>query len=264
MQYITKYVTKSETSSIMLRALIKELSNKVDSNTSSKSIVMRAMHKVIGQRDISSQEVFHLLMSNELCRSSEQVVNVSLNYNRKLKKQTERDNADGSDSVVEPNILDNYGDRLHLNNQHNDTDKMNLIEFVQHYKIRNGKLEKRPKQVIPRTFPTYSSNQSSSNYHLYCKYALIKYKPWIGNYGDSFNEEDTSFYVRKWEQFVRSDIGRSKVPEYKRCIVNSEIQNEISQSSSSQDSESINMSQEDWMNLLEIDNELTYDIPKTN
>ena len=105
MNYITKYVTKSEKQSIMVQNIVKEMSGKVNDNSTARSFVRNVMHQVVGQRDISSQEVFHILMSSELSRSSEQVVNAPLNFTRKL-KTLNIDEALPSDDAVQNNLLD--------------------------------------------------------------------------------------------------------------------------------------------------------------
>ena len=55
---------------------------------------------------------------------------------------------------------------------------LNFLEFATNYKFSNGKLINQPDNIIPRVFPTYSSNPKGPNYGLYCKYQLIRQKPW--------------------------------------------------------------------------------------
>ena len=55
---------------------------------------------------------------------------------------------------------------------------LNFVEFATKYKVVNKKLIEKADNVIPRVFPTYSPNPKGPNFSLYCKYHLIRYKPW--------------------------------------------------------------------------------------
>ena len=42
----------------------------------------------------------------------------------------------------------------------------------------NKKLTSQPQNTVPRVFPVFSSNPKGPNFGLYCKYQLLRYKPW--------------------------------------------------------------------------------------
>ena len=52
---------------------------------------------------------------------------------------------------------------------------MNFVQFATTYKVVSNQLAKLPENVIPRIFPTYSSNPKGQNFGLYCKYQLLRY-----------------------------------------------------------------------------------------
>ena len=78
--------------------------------------------------------------------------------------------------------------------------KLNLAQFVTNYKIVNSKLVKQSSKIIPRFFPTCSANPKGANYPLYCKYQLLKYKPWRNSPNDAWNYETVldSTYINCW------------------------------------------------------------------
>ena len=62
------------------------------------------------------------------------------------------------------------------------TDKnLNLVDFIKKYYIRNNKILKRKvldENLVSYFTPTYSSNKNSENFYNYCRYQIMKFKPW--------------------------------------------------------------------------------------
>lgn len=54
-----------------------------------------------------------------------------------------------------------------------DLCNLNFLQFAMKYRLVNGKLVDQPDNVVPRVYPTYSSNPKSTNFGLYCKYQLL-------------------------------------------------------------------------------------------
>ena len=75
-------------------------------------------------------------------------------------------------------LLDIYAQREKYQYAKCNLNEMNFLEFATKYKIVSGKLVEQSKNIIPRVFPTYSSNSKSPTFWLYCKYQLLRYKPW--------------------------------------------------------------------------------------
>ena len=57
-----------------------------------------------------------------------------------------------------------------------------FVDFYAKYLFKSNKIENkievRKTPVIVRTVPNYSSNPEGLNYDKYCKFQLLKYKPW--------------------------------------------------------------------------------------
>ena len=70
--------------------------------------------------------------------------------------------------------------------------QMNLLEFVSKYTLLKSDLVPRVNEVIIRTFPTYSSDPKGNNYGLYCKYQLLKFKPWRTSPQNAWNTSGVS------------------------------------------------------------------------
>ena len=96
------------------------------------------------------------------------------------------------------------------------------------------------------------------NYGLFCKYQLIKYKPWHLcplNAWENEEESDTTF-VLHWKRFLDSETGKSLVPNWYREIqysalhsvnTNSQIEDDDSQLSKENDCE-----KDEWMYIAEM------------
>ena len=148
-------------------SVVSKLDPHADGNTTVKKLMMKA----IGQRDMSAQEVMHQILSLKLFSSSFQVVTTSLEGSRKIK-------SDGNQPITEPSVLDYYANRIRFIDDIAGVMQLNFLQFVSSYFVKNDSLCKRKNMAIVRTFPNYPSNPKGSNFALFCKYQLLKYKPW--------------------------------------------------------------------------------------
>lgn len=98
-----------------------------------------------------------------------------------------------------------------------DIINLNFLEFATEYVIKKGKLETRSPNVVPRIFPTYSSNPKGENYGLYCKYQLLKYKPWKDSPNDIWGtvNPDDSTLILKWQEFLKTEYAQQHIPDWK-------------------------------------------------
>ena len=100
----------------------------------------------------------------------------------------------------------------------------NLIDFVSNWKInaKDKKIQKRKKAVVVRTFPNYSPNPKNDSYPLFCKFQLIKYKPWNDSVDSLWEglQATNETYCQKWKEFINSPLGRELVPNWKRHYIN--------------------------------------------
>lgn len=69
--------------------------------------------------------------------------------------------------------------------------------------------------MIPRVFPTFSSNVKGQNFPLYCKYQLLKYKQWHTNLNNAWADQEGTeqVFVRKWKEFLESPAAKHHVPD---------------------------------------------------
>ena len=111
--------------------------------------------KSFGQRDYSAQEVMHHLLSLKLVSSSLKVVPVSLNGSRRVK-----DDLKDGDCVTNDSLLDTYAKRERFSQSFSNILSVNFITFATKYKIVNNKLLNQSDNIVPRTFPVFSSSSS--------------------------------------------------------------------------------------------------------
>lgn len=76
------------------------------------------------------------------------------------------------------------------------------------YRLVNGKLVDQPDNVVPRVYPTYSSNPKSTNFGLYCKYQLLRYKPWKNKQEDAWGnqEHNNDVFTSQWKVFCKQTM----------------------------------------------------------
>ena len=163
-----------------------------------------AMLRSVGERDFSAQETAHQLLSLPLVSCTYSFVTLSLDGGCRVKKNDQSD-----DHSLEPSLLDHYGARSSLHDIH-------LIEFVSNYSICRSQLKKRPSPVIVRTFPQHPSNPNGEYYGRYCKYQLLKYKPWHGQPSNAWGgiEDTDSTCIQAYHSFLTTPEAEKCVPQF--------------------------------------------------
>ena len=130
--------------------------------------------RTLGQRDFSAQETMHLLLSLKLYSTTFNVLPVSLYGSRRVNPNQHSASA----PCTKDSLLDLYAKRLQYVNNFPDIKKMSLLEFITKYRLVKGKLVNQSSLIVPRVFPNCSPNPKGKFYSLFCKYQLLKYKPW--------------------------------------------------------------------------------------
>lgn len=94
--------------------------------------------------------------------------------------------------------------------------KLNFITFTTKYKLVNRKLVAQVENAILRVFPVYSSNNKGQNFSLYCKYQLIRYKPWQRTQDDACGDQPGTdeIYISQWKQFLETSYAKEHVPDW--------------------------------------------------
>lgn len=202
---MTKYAAKGEPKSQPVQSLYKSCVECLSDTSNAKKFLKSAMIRSVAERDFSAQETCHMLLSLPLFSCSYNFVTVALNASRKLKKDQ-----DTGELTLEDSVLDTYASR-------NVTlADLNLCLFAANYRIVCGKAVKRASPVVVRTFPTFSSNPQGDNYPLYCKYQLIKYRPWTITPSNAW-EIDGQYsedYVTVYNEFLQTDVAKRYVPNF--------------------------------------------------
>lgn len=152
------------------------------------------------------------------------MVNLSLENSRRL-------NVNSSGYLeVEPSLLEKYAKREQYLDKYPNIELMNfnLTEFATHFESLKTTIRARqnPKDVAIRFFQNYSPNPQNDTYPLFCKFRLLRYKPWQDApesvFEDYENNEDG--WVQAWQDFLRSDAAKVLIYSLyslKRLLLNS-------------------------------------------
>lgn len=97
-----------------------------------------------------------------------------------------------------------------------------IVLFIEKYKLVKGKLVHQSPYIVPRAFPNYSSNPKGKVYSSYCKYQLLKYKPWANNPNNAWDSEQPcdQTYIDAWHDFLTSREAALHVPNWEEKLHN--------------------------------------------
>jgi len=186
---MAKYATKGEPRSHSASEILTACVNRLDNTDMASSALRRAMIYVAGERDIGSQESAHTILGNLLYSCTYSFLCASLDGSRRVRIGDDDDENQG-DQAIDPLVLDHYATRATWQENNLDILNLNLLQFASADYVTKGELKHRKQEVIIRTFPIFSPNPSGKNYGNYCKYALIKYKPWSGEVNTAWDRLD--------------------------------------------------------------------------
>lgn len=168
--------------------------------------------KTLGQRDFSAQETMHYLLSLKFISSSFNIIPLNLNGSRGLSIK-----GISTDKATTDSLLDVYAQREKYQAAlKRNLSNLNFLDFGIKYKLANGKLVDQPKNLIPKVFPTYSSSPKIPNFGLYCKYQLLRYKPWSGKQDDAWGNKTATHdvFISEWRNFLQTDYAQEHVPDW--------------------------------------------------
>ena len=220
-RYMAKYASKGEPRSQPVSSVFKSCVDRLNSTSHAHTALRSAMI-----RDFSAQETAHQLFSLPLFSCSFNFVALSLNGGSLLTT----DNHSGEQKIEKSLVQHLYATRTNLPN-------INLVNFVSNYSVHNGQLHKRPSPFIVRCFPQFSSNPHDERYGQYCKYQLIKYKPWnntVSNVWEGLPDADTT-YIEVYESFLRTPEAAVCVPHFADELSRAEQRITENESSDSED-----------------------------
>ena len=173
-RYMAKYVSKCEPHSKAMDTIYADCVNKLGSTSNPMSAFRKAMIQVVGERDFGAQETAHILQSLPLYSCTFNFVTLSLDGGRQIRTDTQSP----QDTSTNPSMLETYMNRMQYQDSFPTIMSLNIVEFASKYSLSQNELVRRANEVIIRTFPTYNCDPKGKNYGLYCKYQLLKFKPW--------------------------------------------------------------------------------------
>ena len=111
-----------------------------------------------------------------------------------------------SDFRTKNSLLHVYASGMKFKNVFPGVMSVNFVDFVNNNTLKKNSLVKQTGNVVPRIFPNYSSNPKGDNYDLFCKYQLLKFKPWKESQHDAWgsNETSESIFIAAWHDFLKS------------------------------------------------------------
>ena len=207
------------------------------------------MMKAVGQRDMSIQEVMHQILSIKIVSSSFQVISISLDNSRKITP------AERNTLETEATLLDLYAKRTQFESKFPGISKCNFVQFASNYYKKKQSLAKRFALVVLKIFAKFSCNPKGPNYDLYCKYQLLKYKPWLNKVADAWcNENPTdNVFIEQWHTFLQQIDAKTYVPDWSQQINTiSEYVNQIIVDEGNVDSNVESGEREEWMYLADL------------
>lgn len=248
LEYLAKYASKGEPRSPVTKTAFNSIVCNCNIDNSPTKLIKKVVMKSLGQRDFSAQEIMHHLMSQKLVSSSFNVIPVSLNGSRKIKTHS----PDG-DVVTNDSLLDVYAKRAQYAETIPDIISLNFISFATKYKLVKNKLSTQPYNTIPSIFPVYSSNAKGENFGLYCKYQLLRYKPWQTTQDNAWGDQPGSneIYISSWKKFLETQYAKEHVTDWCEKLQNFQNLYEDQSDGDLCYSEQL-PEREEWMHLADI------------
>ena len=184
---------------------MRKVADFMDEDTETSKIVSKLMMKRAAQRDQGKVEVMHYCVEGKSYSTSFRVRNINLNpkfsvalsFNSQSKKFKRCD------------YLSFYKLRPPSQKQ------VSFDEFTKLYQLsRSGELipltTDNLKTDVRRFIPKFPSNPRGKNYQKYCKFQLLRFKPWqdlseIIHDIDGDDDSQPESYVREYHDFLKTD-----------------------------------------------------------
>ena len=133
---------------------------------------------------------------------------------------------------------------------------LNLIQFASTFTSTRDDLILRSHPVIVKTFPNYSGDPKGPNYPLYCKYQLIKLKPWLNStdtiWATLTPSNDT--YISMYHDFLQNESEHIQLQDHVQELERAEQYLRIHSEEDSEDEQEYQSSnhQDQWMLLCQL------------
>ena len=211
---------------------------------------------VVGVCDFSAQETAHMLMGLPLYSCTYSFVCISLDGSCAIQTEaTDQDDQTAQQAATNLSLFNCYANRAKYDSTFPGITLLNLCTFVARYTLYRGEIRQHSREAIVRTFPTYSSDPKSPTYGRYCKYQLIKYKPWHTVTSNLWNgnEDVDDIYIQAYHKFLHSENVHSYLPTVSEEINRAEhylVDNETV--TDDPETTSVERCQEEWMLLCQV------------
>lgn len=252
LEYLVKYTSKAEKASSVVKNAFTNVVNKINDTPSA---LKQIMLKTVGQRDYSIQEVMHHLLSIKFVSATNEVITASLDGSRRIQLGANHQ------ICTVPSIVDIYAQRYKYLKVDPQLLDYNFCEFASSFTFKASKLQRRDKTVIVKTYPNYSSNPKNEDYGLFCKYQLLKYKPWQCTQDDAWDnlEQCDETYTTCWKTFLSTDTAKSLVPDWetKMQAINNYMCITPSDDDSLEEDYNADNEREEWMLMAELNIQTT-------
>ena len=264
-RYMTKYTAKAETKSQTAKEIYKTCVSKLSQTSQVCNVIRSAMIKSIGERDFSAQETAHMLLGLPLYSCTYTFVTVILDEMKTVEIQRSLSQTKMSTKL---SIVEYYAQRTQYTSTDKAVKEMSLLQYSSHFYVHvNGSVKERKTQVIVRTYPSYSSNPKGKHYPQYCKYQLIKYKPWQGHFSNAWNDlpDTDETYITAYHEFTKSQNAACYLPQIEEelQLVEQYLQENITDEYFDEPQESQTQNeQEEWMVLSQLNPK--FDDPQDN
>ncbi|KAL5698787.1 DNA helicase [Ranunculus cassubicifolius] len=170
--YVAKYAAKSEPASKnyneTLRGIIEDMRNPCQN---SRSAVRRLLMKCVSERDISAQEVCHLIMGYALNRSSRKFVLLNLNENNMFSRSVRRRrDPNNQDNVVTKQSF--FGRYLQ---RRMEFENVSLLTMAQMHYWSRGDWRNYKTHAVVRVIPDYDGHisPSSDKWEGFCRQQVL-------------------------------------------------------------------------------------------
>jgi len=174
--YLAKYISKSETQSKDMTYVMKELLKNTDSDKTAKSVIQRLYIQSCCERDYSAQEACHLIMGLPLVSAGGRKF-VNLNF-----KVLESDNwvqLTDDESSTSKNYIEKYMERR------SEFEHETLWHMAKKYVLPKGNHHPNGLDAIVRVFPRVSERTKNDSDEYY-KQQVLLHLPW--RYEEQFLE----------------------------------------------------------------------------
>ena len=211
--YTLKYAAKCETKSSVFSRIYDHIMKEVNlSSDDPRCILKLIMERVMGERDVSANEAMHLILDLGLYQSNITVVKTSLDESKRLKKS----------KMNQLELQDSYYNLYAERSSYlkHDLSNYNFIDFVKQFNSTKYmgllSLRENPDKIAVRIFQEFSSSAKSPNYWKYCKYQLLRYKPWQYNHNNVLPKhvngsiDDSCLgWIKAWAYYLNEEKNKS-------------------------------------------------------